>query len=132
MKSGSRCFDERAGIPNSIKDAVLESIHLTHPGIWGMVSLSQYACWPYMHREIFAKTSDCVPCTDIDASTVPADAFLDNAGWINTHRSDLEIEKTNCQAQQDAGRRYRDADNFELRFIIHPKICNPIPRTEAS
>ena len=37
-----------------------------------------------------------------------------------------------CQAQQDAGRRYRDSDNEESRFIIHPKISSPIPRTEAS
>ena len=32
-----------------------------------------------------------------------------------------------CRAQQDAGRRYRDSDNKESRFIIHP-----IPRTEKS
>ena len=36
------------------------------------------------------------------------------------------------KAQQDAGLRYRDSDNKELRFIIHPKITNPIPRTEKS
>ena len=38
---------------------------MTHPGSWGMISLSQHAWWPYMHRETLAKTSDCVPCTDI-------------------------------------------------------------------
>ena len=37
-----------------------------------------------------------------------------------------------CRAQQDAGHRYRDSDNKESQFIIHPKISNPIPRTEAS
>ena len=37
-----------------------------------------------------------------------------------------------CRAQQDAGCRYRDSDNKESRFIIHPKILNPIPRTGAS
>ena len=36
------------------------------------------------------------------------------------------------KAQQDAGLRYRDSDNKESRFIIHPKITNPIPRTEKS
>ena len=60
VKSGCLCVDERVAIPNSIKDAVLESIHMTHPGSWGMISLSQYGWWPYMHREILAKTSDCV------------------------------------------------------------------------
>ena len=37
-----------------------------------------------------------------------------------------------CRAQQDAGRRYHDSDNKELRFILHPKNSNPIPTTEAS
>ena len=37
-----------------------------------------------------------------------------------------------CKAQQDAGRRYRKSTNKESRFIIHPKLTNPIPRTEAS
>ena len=68
----------------------------------------------------------------LDADTVPADNFLDEGGWINPDRSDLEIEKSMCRAQHDAGRRYRDSDNKESRFILHPKFSNPIPRTEAS
>ena len=68
----------------------------------------------------------------IDADTVPADDFLDKAGWVSPERSDLDIEKTMCRAQQDAGRRYRDSDNKELRFIIHLKFKDPIPRTEKS
>ena len=71
VKSGCLCVDQRVAIPNSIKEAVLESIHMTHPGSWGMISLSQYAWWPYMHREILAKTSDCVPCTDIGKNLKP-------------------------------------------------------------
>ena len=65
MKSGCLCVDERVAIPNSIKDAVPELINMTHPGSRGMISLSQYAWWPFMHREILAKTSDCVPGTEI-------------------------------------------------------------------
>ena len=65
VKSGCLCVDQRVAIPNSIKEAVLESIHMTHPGSWGMISLSQYAWWPYMHREILAKTSDYAPGTEI-------------------------------------------------------------------
>ena len=45
----------------------------------------------------------------LDADTVPAKDFLDDKGLVNPDRSDLEIEKTMCQAQQDAGRRYRDS-----------------------
>ena len=41
VKSGCLCVDQRVAILNSIKEAVLESIHMTHPGSWGMISLSQ-------------------------------------------------------------------------------------------
>ena len=68
----------------------------------------------------------------LDADTVPADEFSDETGWVNPERSDLDIEKNMCTAQQDAGRRYRDSDNKESRFIIHPKLTDPIPRTEKS
>ena len=62
----------------------------------------------------------------------PAEDFLDDAGWINPDRSDLEFEKSMCWSKQDAGRHYRDSSNKESRFIIHPKVSNPIPRTELS
>ena len=35
-----------------------------------------------------------------------------------------------CQASLD--QRYRDSDNKESRFITHPQLTNPIPRTERS
>ena len=337
VKSGCLCVDQRVSIPNSIKEAVLESNHMTHPGSWGMISISQYAWWPYMHREILAKTSDCVPCTDIgknlkpiipkskwhphkacqepneeiqidfggpiindkdkdfyfitcidryskyptvrifdnangvnvvkflrdyaythgiprtirldqatclvgkqvtnycneniinildapvgdhraiglvermiqtikgrlscmkaenkdtfstskaikqivsdlrltkqkttkitpfeahfgrpantplrnistvpsslnltyekiinhylDADTVPADDFLDEAGWLSLKRSDTEVGKNMCQSSLDAGQRYCNSDNKESRFITHPQLTDPIPRTEQS
>ena len=68
----------------------------------------------------------------LDADTVPADDFLDKAGWINRSRSDTEIEKNMCQASLDAGYRYRDSHNKESRFITHPKLTDPIPGKEKS
>ena len=65
VRSGCVCVDEGVAIPHSIQDAVLESLDLTHPGSWGMITLGQYAFWPYMHREILNKAAQCKPCTDI-------------------------------------------------------------------
>ena len=65
----------------------------------------------------------------IDADTVPAEDLLDDAGWVNPDRSDLEIEKTICQAQKYEGRQYRASTDKESCFIIQPKLTNPIPRT---
>ena len=57
---------------------------------------------------------------------------MDKAGWVNPERSGLDIEENMCRAQQGADRRYRNSDNKESRFIIHPKLTDPIPRTEKS
>ena len=65
VKHGCVCLDERIAIPKSIKDAVLEDIHSTHPGSFAMLSLAQNTWWPYIHRDILAKASECKACTDI-------------------------------------------------------------------
>ena len=71
VRSACVFIDERVAIHHSIQDAVLESLHLTHPGSWGMITLGQYAFWPYMHREILNKEAQCKPCTDIGKNLKP-------------------------------------------------------------
>ena len=58
-------LDERIAIPKAIKDPVLEDIHSTHPGSFAMLSLAQNIWWPYIHRDILAKASECKACTEI-------------------------------------------------------------------
>ena len=58
--------------------------------------------------------------------------MLEENGWISANRSDIEIEQKMCQASLDAGQRYRESDKKESRFITHPQIVDPIPRTEQS
>ena len=48
-------------------------------------------------------------------------------------RSNILIEEAMQKAQVEAGRRYNgDKIKSVSRFIIHPKLNNPIPRTEKS
>ena len=71
FRSGCVCIDERVAIPNSIQDAVLESLNLTHPGKCGMNFLGQYAFWPYMHRKIVNKAAKRKRCTEISNKFKP-------------------------------------------------------------
>ena len=52
-------------------DPRLESLHLTHAGIWGMITLAQYAFLPYMHQEILNKAARCKPCTEMGKNFKP-------------------------------------------------------------
>ena len=65
VKHGCNCLDERIAIPKATKDAVPEDIHSTHPGSFAMLSLAQNIWWPYIHRKILAKASECKACTKI-------------------------------------------------------------------
>ena len=62
-------MDERAAIPSSIQDAALESLHLTHPDSWGIITLGQYAFWTC--REILNKAAKCRPCTEMGKNPKP-------------------------------------------------------------
>ena len=69
----------------------------------------------------------------IDADTVPVEDYLDDNGWVTGDRNDILVEEAIQKAQLDAGRRYNGDKNKSIsRFIMHPKLNNPIPRTEQS
>ena len=111
VKSGCLCVDKRVAIPNSIKEAVLESIHMTHPGRWGMISLSQYVWWSYMHREVLAKTSDCVPCTDIGKNLKP---IIPKSKWY-PHKT---CQEPNEEIQIDFGGPILNDQNKDIYFLM--------------
>ena len=78
VKNGCVCIDNRIVLPNSIKDAYVEAIHATHPGIWGMVDMATHAWWPYMHRDLATKTAKCNPYVKIGKnlkSLIPANKW---------------------------------------------------------
>ena len=69
----------------------------------------------------------------LDADTVAGEDFLDDNGWVSRDRSDILIEEAMQKAQVDSGRRYSGEHNKSVsRFIIHPKLNNPISRSEKS
>ena len=69
----------------------------------------------------------------LDADTVPVEDYLDYNGRVNSDRSDILVEEAMQKAQVDAGRRYNGEHNKSVsRFIVHPKLNNPVPRSEKS
>ena len=69
----------------------------------------------------------------LDADTVPVEDYLDDNGWVSGDRSDILIEEAMQKAQVHARRRCNGEHNKSVsRFIIHPKLNNPIPRSEKS
>ena len=46
VNSGCVCMDEKVAIPNPLKDALIEDLHTSHPGSWGMICMAQHCWWP--------------------------------------------------------------------------------------
>ena len=69
----------------------------------------------------------------LDTDTVQVEDYLDDNGWVTGERSDILIEEAMTKAQVDAGQQYNGEKNKAVsRFILHPKLSNPIPRTETT
>ena len=78
MTGGCVCMDEKVAIPNALKDALIEDLHASHPGSWGMVCMAQHCRWPYMNRDLLVKAIECKFCTVIGKNlkyAIPAKQF---------------------------------------------------------
>ena len=78
VRSGCVCVDERVAIPNVLREALIDDIHSSQPGTWGMICIATHSWWPYMHRELIVKSTECKPCTAIGKnlkSVIPAKQF---------------------------------------------------------
>ena len=59
MRSGCVCIDEKVAIPNLLREALIDDIHASHPGTWGMICMATHCWWPYIHRELIVKATEC-------------------------------------------------------------------------
>ena len=57
-------YDNRLVIPSRLKQLVLDTIHLNHPGQAGMLALAKLIWWPHIHSEIVSKAKACRQCID--------------------------------------------------------------------
>ena len=59
-----KLLDNRLTIPNALKEAVIDVLHATHPGSWGMTELANRLWWPFINRGLINKAKTCRPCTE--------------------------------------------------------------------
>ena len=65
VRSGCVCIDEKVAILNVLREPLIDDIHASHPGTWGMICMATHCWWPYIHRELIVKATECKPCTVI-------------------------------------------------------------------
>ena len=94
VRSGCVCVDERVAIPNVLRDALIDDIHSSHPGTWGMICMATHSWWPYTHRELIVKSTECKPCTTIGKnlkSIIPAKQFTPHIPCVEPNQ-EIQID----------------------------------------
>ena len=110
VRSGCLCIDEKVAIPNVLREALIDDIHARHPGTWGMICMATHCWWPYIHRDIIVKATECKPCTVIGKnlkSIIPAKQF-------NPH---IPCVEPNQEIQIDFGGPFFDEKGNEVYFL---------------
>ena len=94
VTGGCVCMDEKVAIPNALKDALIDDLHASHPGSWGMICMAQHCWWPYMNRDLLVKAIECKSCTAIGKnlkSVIPAKQFKAHTPCINPNQ-EIQID----------------------------------------
>ena len=108
--------DEKVAIPNVLQEELVDDIHASHLGTWGMICMPTPCWWPYMNCELIVKATECKAFTVIDEDTVTPEKILPDEKWINGYRSDIEVESGMTRATREAQKRERESTDGESRF----------------
>ena len=63
VKDDCLLIDERIVLPTQLRQTVLDSLHLTHPGSAAMLERCQNIWFPHIHRSIVQMAQGCRQCT---------------------------------------------------------------------
>ena len=63
VNNGCILVDNKLAIPNILKELVMDVLHSTHPGAWGMTKLGQRLWWPFINGDLINRSKKCQPCT---------------------------------------------------------------------
>ena len=110
VRSRCVCIDEKGAIPNVLRGAMIDDIHSSRPGTWGMICIATHYWWPYMHRELIVKATECKHCAVIGKnfkSVIPAKQF-------NPH---IPCVEPNQEIQIDFGDPIFDEKGNEVYFL---------------
>ena len=94
VKSSCVCVDEMVAIANVLQEALIDDIHASHPGKWGMICMATHCWWPYMNCELIVNATECKPCTAIGMnlkSVIPTKQFKPHIPCVESNQ-ELQID----------------------------------------
>ena len=110
VNNGCILVENKLAIPNILKDSVINVLHSTHPGAWGMTELGQRSWWPFINRDLINKSKTCRPCTEFGKNLK---SIIKKSDW-----SPLPpCSEPNEEIQLDFGGPIFDGQGSEVYFL---------------
>ena len=88
--NGCILVDKKLAIPHVMKEPVMDILHATHPGAWGMTELGQRLWWPYINRDLINKSKTCRPCTEFGKNLK---SLIPKTKWAPSHDAQNLMKK---------------------------------------
>ena len=108
--NGCILVDNKLAIPHVMKEPVMDILHATHPGAWGMTELGQRLWWPYINRDLINKSKTCRPCTEFGKNLKN---LIPKTKWAPLPR----CSEPNEEIQIDFGGPIIDGHGREIYFL---------------
>ena len=105
-------IDERIVIPTQLRQTVLDSLHLTHPGLSAMLlDLSHHVWFSHVHRSIVQIAQNCKHCTEQGKNLKPI------IGKKHSFQMEPVVE-TNEEVQLDFAEPFPDEINRDAYILV--------------
>ena len=75
-------------------EELIDDIHASHPGTWGMICMATHCLWPYMIFELIVRATECKPCTVIGKNlkyVIPAKRFRPHVPCVEQNQ-EIQID----------------------------------------
>ena len=88
--NGCILADNKLAIPHIMKKPVMDILHATNPGAWGVTELGQRLWWPYVNRDLINKSKTCRPCTEFGKNLK---YLIPKTKWAPSHDAQNQMKR---------------------------------------
>ena len=108
--NGCILVDNKLAIPHIMKEPVMDILHATHLGAWGMTELGQRLWWPFVNRDLINKSKTCRTCSEFGKNLK---SLIPKTKWAPLPR----CSEPNEEIQIDFGGPIIDGQGHEIYFL---------------
>ena len=112
-------MDGQLVIPFTLRNAILKTLHETHPGQFGMKYLAQYVWRPHINRQVYFHGINCSECTMADKGNL---YYRRKRRMIGTRTIDLKMATRTVWLRKRINHRQRRVTTQTMPQLRKPTV----------